>query len=162
MRPSHAAAYPSVYLSGGNEIENAGQMKPNTLEKVIARTIIDENGCWLWQGSKDTSGYGHVQFQGKLWKVHRVVYTCMVSEIPRGLTLDHLCRIRECCNPEHLEVVSNAENIRRGISANRQKTHCPQGHPYDDENTYFAPNGKRRCKACHRGRMNLINRRKRK
>ena len=65
--------------------------------------------------------------------------------LPATMQLDHLCRERACCNPAHLEPVTQAENIRRGEAV---KTHCPQGHPYEGDNLYIDSRGKRRCKTC--------------
>ena len=78
---------------------------------------------------------------------HRVAYELQVGPIPVGLQLDHLCRVRSCVNPAHLEPVTSAENTRRGLRA--MKTHCPQGHPYAGENLLIRPTGQRRCRTCH-------------
>jgi hypothetical protein len=75
---------------------------------------------------------------------HRVVYEMLVGSIPTGLDLHHLCRNTWCVNPEHLEPLVYFEHHR-----NLFKTHCPRGHPYDDENTYWHE-GNRDCKECRR------------
>jgi hypothetical protein len=79
---------------------------------------------------------------------HRLSYEHHVGPIPDGLQIDHTCRNRKCVNPEHLEPVTNAENTTRQDHAERRKTHCPKGHPYDEANTYVDPSGARRCRAC--------------
>lgn len=81
----------------------------------ISRKLLsaDEGECWLWGASLDRHGYGQVKFRGTVWKAHRAVYTLFVGAIPDGLEIDHLCRVRRCCSPEHLEPVTGEENIRR-------------------------------------------------
>lgn len=109
-----------------------------------SKIVIDEHGCWIWQGGINNSGYG----------VHRAVYTLLAGEIPDGLQLDHLCRVRRCCNPEHLEPVTARVNVLRGDSFcadEAKRTHCPQGHPYDAENTYLdVKNNQRQCHICRK------------
>ncbi|MEU5322933.1 HNH endonuclease signature motif containing protein [Streptomyces sp. NPDC021056] len=87
---------------------------------------------------------------------HRYAWELLREPIPAGLVIDHLCRNRRCVNPGHLEVVTLAENTRRGFGIstfNALKTHCPQGHPYSVENTYIHPrNSARICRACARER----------
>lgn len=81
------------------------------------------------------------------------------QEYENGLTIDHLCRNPLCVNPDHLEPVTNSENVRRAAAAgayegngahHRAKTHCPKGHPYSGENLYRTPSGKRKCRECER------------
>ena len=115
---------------------------------------VDKSGeCWLWLGRRSNEGYGLLGFQGKSGATaHRVAYELSVSGIPKGLVIDHLCRTRHCVNPRHLEVVTQRENILRGIGAsakNAKKTHCPKGHEYSNANTYITPSGSRSCKACN-------------
>ncbi|WNM69762.1 HNH endonuclease [Gordonia phage Crater] len=89
--------------------------------------------CWVWTGARDKqSGYGRILIDRSCKYVHRVVYETLVGEIPTGLHVDHLCRVRECCNPAHLEPVTPKVNCERGERATR--THCPQGHSYSGEN----------------------------
>ncbi len=72
------------------------------------------DGCWRWTGSVTPQGYGMFAFSDEGKRAHRVMYELLVGPIPEGLTLDHLCRVRHCVNPEHLEPVTLAENVRRG------------------------------------------------
>jgi hypothetical protein len=105
--------------------------------------------CWEWQASVNAGGYGRFWLSVHEYEMaHRFAYELLAGPIPEGMTLDHLCRNRLCCNPEHLEPVSLAENIRRGAAT---KTHCPQGHPYDEENT-LQLEGRRVCRTCNKER----------
>jgi len=73
-----------------------------------------EGKCWLWQGSKDGKGYGKKKHRGTLIQVHVFMWIrYMKKKVPEGMELDHLCRVRHCANPWHLEVVSHQENVRR-------------------------------------------------
>lgn len=106
------------------------------------------NDCWLWQGCLDASGYGNVQINNKMLKAHRVAYAWEFGEIPANMQLDHLCKTRNCVNPAHLEVVTQAENIRRGDNWNRLKTHCKRGHKFIGDSFYVNKHGWRICKPC--------------
>lgn len=77
--------------------------------------VVDENGCWLWQGCLNVRGYGQLGKGSRA--AHRVFYERHVGPIPEGLTIDHLCRVRHCVNPAHMEPVTVAENVRRGSAA---------------------------------------------
>lgn len=113
----------------------------------------DPETCWEWTGATTGRGFGAILHDGTMMQAHRVVYLDRVGPIPEGLTLDHLCRNKACVNPHHMEPVSIRENILRSTSpsaVNARKTHCPQGHAYDDENTYRDPIGRRFCRACMR------------
>ena len=88
---------------------------PSLRERVEAR--IDRSGdCWVWTGSRTGAGYGQVWSRRGNRGVHRIVYEQLVGPIPDGLVIDHLCRNRSCCNPAHLEPVTMAENVRRGLN----------------------------------------------
>ena len=73
----------------------------------------NESGCWIWQLSTDRDGYGQFVWGGKYFSAHRYFYEERHGAIPEGLQIDHLCRVRNCVNPDHMEAVTFAENIRR-------------------------------------------------
>ena len=75
--------------------------KNGSVERFIR--MDPEPHCWLWLGSLDTAGYGQFRINRKLYLVHRLLYEATHGPIPAGLELDHLCRIRSCVNPAHLE-----------------------------------------------------------
>lgn len=107
------------------------------------------SGCFLWIGPCNRKGYGVLSAEGGAQIAHRASYEFHVGKIPDGLQLDHLCRTRCCINPRHLEPVTLQENVRRGEVGKffRNKTHCPKGHPYDEDNTGRSQ-GERYCKEC--------------
>jgi len=119
---------------------------------------LDRSGtCWLWTGSTTHDGYGHLRDGRRVVLAHRWLYEHLVGTIPDGMQLDHLCRVRRCCNPDHLDVVTSRENTLRGqgiAAEHARKTHCPHGHQYDLTNTWIY-RGSRYCRACSRERSRL-------
>lgn len=127
-------------------------------EEIQTRIVrIPESGCWIWMGATNR-GYGTTSYLGKQRGVHRIIYEALVGIVPKGLELDHLCRVRCCCNPYHLEAVTHSVNVKRGtawyhvIERNKNATHCKNGHERTLANTYFRKNGTRRCKLCIKDR----------
>lgn len=125
------------------------------MESAIARlqAKLEQRGdCLVWTGRLEKKGYGRFRGpDGKKIYVHKFAYILAHGNFPEGLVTDHICRNPACCNPSHLEAVTNVENIKRGEvgRVNRNKKMCKNGHPFDEENTYFY-NGKRGCKICRR------------
>ncbi|WP_119581062.1 HNH endonuclease signature motif containing protein [Streptomyces europaeiscabiei] len=109
--------------------------------------------CWTWTGGADQNGYGRFWDGTRKVITHRWSYEQGRGPIPLGLVLDHLCRRPACVRPDHLQAVTQAENVRRGLSGlrNASKTHCPAGHAYSDANTRTR-NGRRECRPCIRAR----------
>jgi hypothetical protein len=131
------------------------------IDRLLKKVVEDEHGCWLFMGVR-SQGYGQITLPGIPRKAyaHRVSYEFFIADIPAGLELDHLCRVRECCNPWHLEPVDHATNVHRG--AHGLTTHCPQGHEYDEANTAFKRGTRQRgCRECSRTRSREYQRRKR-
>lgn len=124
-------------------------------ERIKAR-IRREGDCLIWTGAHTADGYGNIGVHGESLRVHRVAYILARGPIPDDLVLDHLCRRRDCVNPDHMEPVTNKVNVLRGEGAcarNARVTECPYGHPYDEANTYVRPDGRgRECRACIRRR----------
>jgi hypothetical protein len=112
--------------------------------------------CYEWQGYKTNLGYGQLGTAKKLGKnlyAHRIVWEAVNGPIPKGLSLDHLCRNPSCISPHHLEPVTHKENCLRGVGVgaiNSKKTHCKTGHAFDELNTGYLKDGKRYCKECQR------------
>lgn len=135
-----------------------------TLDTIRARCVVSSTGCWEWQGSRNWDGYGHARHEGKLSLTHRLTYTFAVGPIPDGLTIDHLCRVRACCNPAHLEPVDRRTNVLRGDTFQAKhaaQTHCLRGHEFTPANTFIEASGSRRCIACRRARVSAARRARR-
>ena len=120
------------------------------IERIWLKLEVNDDGCWIWTGYLDKEGYGRAtsmawetgkrHFRG----VHAWVWEHINGPIPEGLEPDHLCRVKACCNPDHLEVVTHQVNaMRRSALILR----CPAGHLYDEANTAIW-NGHRACRRC--------------
>lgn len=136
----------------------SGARKQEPVERLMRHVSVSSDGCWLWTGALAGGGYGKGWSNGRTVLAHRWAYQLLVGAVPEGLELDHLCRVRRCVNPEHLEPVTASVNVLRSTGPavagrhNAIKTHCPQGHPYDEANTYISPSGGRSCRTCSAAR----------
>ena len=137
---------------------------PEAVRRVVGLTdsqrfwqyVSKSEGCWHWKGTT-SKGYGLFATGAAGRRVtvqaHRFAYEDTVGPIPDGLQLDHLCRVRHCVRPAHMDPVDNRTNSLRGFSVsalNARKTHCINGHEFTLENTYQKPDGGRQCKTCRR------------
>lgn len=130
-------------------------MKVAALPESMRSKVVEFCDCWIWTGARNSKGYGSMtNGQGGSQLAHRTSYELLVGPIPLGLTIDHLCLVKPCVNPHHLEPVSNAENARRKAAL---ITHCRHGHEFTVDNTYFSQREgsglKRECRACRRSQM---------
>jgi hypothetical protein len=140
--------------------------RPSLEDRFWAKVDKTES-CWLWTAFTNRDGYGLFSDGRRTNQAHRYSYELLVGPIPQGLTVDHVksrgCVSRNCVNPAHLEPVTNRENLMRGIglaALNVIKQECPQGHPYDERNTYVH-RGQRLCRECRRTQSRLAQRRRR-
>lgn len=132
------------------------------LKRRLFNKVIKTDDCWLWTGSKNRWGYGNISVREngkeKVYAVHRLVLQLEEIIIPENMVVDHLCRVRNCVNPKHLEIVTQRENILRSLqfrpkhinNYNSRKTMCKYGHLYTEDNIYICPKGKRECKICRK------------
>lgn len=142
----------SLFFSSKHNITTGSLF--SVLPPRVRAKISIAGECWTWIGDRNAQGYGRLHLKGFVSeKAHRIVFELLTGPIPRGLTLDHLCRNRACVNPAHLEPVTLQENLRRGTGVgvvNAAKSHCRRGHEFTLKNTYFTGTGKRACRTCMR------------
>jgi hypothetical protein len=130
------------------------------LKNVFARTKVNATGCFVWQGFTQEKGYGSTSYRGRSRSIHRTVYKIVHrTSLNKDQFVCHTCDNPPCCNPAHLILADNdwnmADKTAKGRHHELRVTHCPLNHPYDAENTYYAPNGSRHCKACKRYQLRL-------
>ena len=130
-------------------------MRLSAVNRFQANVSKLPSGCWEWTASCYQNGYGSFYYAGRKIKAHRFAYETLVGVIPKGLEIDHLCRNRRCVNPAHMELVTRSENILRGLlpgigrAYQQNKTYCPNGHPYNEANTYLRIDRQgRECRTC--------------
>lgn len=148
---------PGRYLTRGADVP---QRIP-TLIRFRSHYVVAASGCWEWTGHITRKGYGDFSFCGRSRLAHQASYMMFIGPIPVGLEIDHLCRVRHCVNPDHLEAVTHAENLRRAVRVPR--THCTHGHEYTPENTirtkvHGTNRLVRRCRICYKAKWQIANR----
>lgn len=122
-------------------------------DRIRNRSAEDASGCWIWQGALNDSGYGTLRLPDhRLLRAHRVSYEVFVGPIPDGMDLDHLCRVRSCVNPAHLEPVTRGTNLARGARGFALTGYCRSGRHRVAETGIYTSNGRRTCAACKRER----------
>jgi hypothetical protein len=131
--------------------------------RFLEKIVLADSGCWEWIGRRTKNGYGRYyigtsRLDQRYASAHRWAYELLAGPIPNGMDLVHLCRVRHCVNPAHLEPVTRAENISRGFGpsllaqVNAAKALCVNGHPFDETNSRPRPTGGRACRQCERDR----------
>lgn len=110
------------------------------------RKVNKTESCWLWAGAHNLNGYGTFGVDHVHRLAHRYAYELLVGPIPEGKSLDHLCRVRNCVNPAHLEPVTHEENMAR----RPKSTHCVNGHEWTSETTWLDKAGHRHCLPCRK------------
>lgn len=126
-------------------------------ERFWAKVVVEPSGCWVWTAAHNGSGYGLTHANGRLRLAHRWAYHVLVEPLdwsaPRGTATEHvhhLCNRPACVNPAHLKKLDATDHLGHG---HRDKTHCPQGHAYDEANTRVRAGGWRSCRTCDRKRQ---------
>lgn len=153
LSPKHAGY--SKYLHGHNA-------RSDVSTRFWNRTVVTETGCWEWQGTRNEHGYGGVSVNGRWRKAHQVSWELTHGPIPHGMELLHSCDNPPCVNPDHLSLGTHRDNMHdmsvkgraHGSLPGRprnERTHCPHGHEYTEENSYYETGtGYRRCRKCSR------------
>lgn len=136
------------------ECSKIGDMEGAYLARFNAKINRDgAGGCWLWTASTGSHGYGQTWDGNNVLLAHRVAHQLWIGPIPDGLVVDHLCNIKRCVNPAHLEAKTDRENVLRGVGPTAKlarQTHCQHGHPLAGDNLRVTTRGYRQCRSCER------------
>lgn len=131
---------------------NRTRMQERVRERMTEQDRGHSTPCWISDRAAHSNGYTKIGHDGRTELTHRFAYMAFVGPIPDGLQIDHLCSVRACCNPDHLEAVDCRTNLLRGntlTAAEVAQTHCRNGHPLSGGNLYMRPDRLgRMCRAC--------------
>lgn len=133
-----------------NLSKTKSKLTPVAFQRLVS-SIRFTKTCWIWKARQTSKGYAEFYIKSKPIRAHKLIYEMIVSPVPVGLQLDHLCRVRHCVNPLHLEPVTPKVNVLRGngvTAQNARKTHCIKGHPLTKENI-TTTRGSRDCRLCN-------------
>ena len=133
-------------------------------KRFFPRLVERPNGCLEWIGCTDHK-YGSLKVHKVAWRAHRLAWTLAYGDIPTGMLVLHTCDNPPCCNPDHLWLGTQADNVRdkvskgrQGTNSNARKTHCKRGHEFTPENTFLkspASRGLRECRTCRQERKKV-------
>lgn len=136
-----------------------GKKHGQTLDVYLKSRVSVEkiSRCWIWSLAKDKDGYGVAHKGKKNIRAHRISYEAFIGQIPEDMGVLHKCDNPSCCNPQHLFLGTNQDNMNDMVSKGRKprKTHCHLGHEYSGGNIVFEIDGSRRCRTCKRKRENV-------
>lgn len=137
---------------------------PTHLDRFMSFVEVT-NDCWYWKGVKNPQNYGMFGMHGVKVCAHRVSYELFVAKIPQELVIDHICHNkdlnckgvldclhRSCVNPEHLQVVTQKQNLKNSKLTDAGKERCKRGHEFGEQRGYNARMGYRRCYVCERAK----------
>jgi len=154
-QPCHARHWRAGDLNRFPMTRHGKPLEVRLFENVSVPSLW--GACWPWKGCLNRNGYATLKVGGKTRAAYKISYVMAYGEIATGLELDHLCRVRSCVNPLHLEAVTHEVNSLRGESfaaTHARQTHCVRGHEFTPANTYMSPargrRDARRCRECRR------------
>lgn len=132
--------------------------RPRLKKRLLSHRKISK-GCWIWTAYVQKNGYGWSNINHKISvSSHRLSYLVYIGDIPEGYCIHHICRVKACFNPKHLQAVTVKEHLKldeHPAYLASQKTHCIRGHEFNEENTFWKK-GRRICRACRRVYNNEI------
>lgn len=132
----------------------------NSIDRFLSHVNKTDDGCWLWTGYKDKDGYGKTKLNNHTIRANRLSWILYNGEIPAGMCVCHSCDVPSCANPKHLWLGTMADDMKdrdlKGRHGQSSKTHCPNGHEYNEINTWYGvdKNGyrNRHCRVCDKER----------